>query len=464
MIESTGVTTVDLEAALLTWIPQQRWFAAKGTPVVSLDIVERVRIGARPDVTAEHLLVDIGLDAPLAQNPQVQRYQVPLGFRSSAPDEVAAWQLPLPGYDVVVYDGMRDPAIISLYGDALAESASFGRIDFETLAEDSVDSGLVGRVLGAEQSNTSVVLGEVLLLKLFRRISPGVNPDIELHRALAEAGCDNVAPLRGWIQTEEVGDLSMLGMAQDFVVDSAEGWTAALASVTDLIAGGATDAFAVESFELGKAVARVHADLATELGTSRRPASELVQEITERVEAAALVVPELAECLPAARELIARARSGETTVHRIHGDLHLGQVLRTPLTWLLIDFEGEPSKSLEERRRPDSPLRDVAGMLRSFDYAAHHLLVDGAGPDGAGSDGAGLDETVATRWVEQNSAAFCEGYASVTGEDPRATEALLGAYELDKAAYEAVYEARNRPTWLDIPMRAVRRLAPPART
>lgn len=459
MTDSTAVTSVDLETALLTWIPQQRWFAAKGSVVVTLDIVARVPLssGSNGDVDAEHLLVDIGLDEV---GGPVQRYQIPLGYRQSASEDLAAWRLPLPGYDVVVYDGLRDPAIIALYGEALAAHASVDSLDFRSVAPDSISSGLQGRVLGAEQSNTSVVLGEVLLLKLFRRVSPGVNPDIELHRALAETGCVNVAPLRGWIETRSDGELSMLGMAQDFVAGASEGWTTALKSVSDLLAGShePDDAdldFAEESRLLGAAVAHVHADLARQLGTSEQPVVASAEAILNRVEEAAQVVPELAAHLPAARELIARAEAaGTTTVQRIHGDLHLGQVLRTPAGWLLIDFEGEPAKSLEERRRPDSALRDVAGMLRSFDYAARHLLL-------GSSDVTEEASARASRWVERNAAAFCDGYASVTGSDPRADAALLGAFELDKAVYEAVYEARNRPTWLDIPMRAVARLAPP---
>ncbi len=459
MIDSSSsvARTVEpqLTEALTTWLPAQRWFGAKGSTVNSVRIVAREVLRDEPHFAAEHLLVEVQLTQDAAV--VTQTYQVPLGFRTELTDELRPWVLPVVG-EVAVFDGLRDPEIIGLYGDAFADETGAGSIEFKVVDGSSVPSGLRGRVLGAEQSNTSVILGDQLLLKLFRQIPPGISPDVELHRALAQAGSVNVAPLRGWLEAEVGGERTTLGMIQDFAANSAEGWTAALASVREVFDSPETAVedlpgdFAPDAHRIGAAVAQVHHDLASVMGTVERPVeSTAVEEILARISGVARVVPDIARYIPAATTLISRAEaSNSTSVQRIHGDLHLGQVLGTPERWLLIDFEGEPAKTLAERRQMDSALRDVAGMLRSFDYAANHLLVD-----------APEDPSVrerADRWAARSIAAFFEGYASVAGHDPRDEADLLRAYELDKAVYEVLYEARNRPTWLSLPMRAVARL------
>ncbi|EOM78361.1 hypothetical protein Rrhod_0189 [Rhodococcus rhodnii LMG 5362] len=287
-----------------------------------------------------------------------------------------------------------------------------------------------------------------------------MNPDVELQLALAAAGSEHIAPVRGWVDTALDDVVTTLAMVQDYAANSADGWATALGSVRDLMmeadlyAGEVGTDFAGEAQRMGAAVADVHESLARTLGTGTVPVRAVAAGMTARLDAAVAEAPELEALAPRIRAVFDDLADGDDLeVQRIHGDLHLGQVLRTPERWLLIDFEGEPAKSLAERRTPDSVLRDVAGMARSFDYAAHFPLGD------TESDARSAQrEFRAREWADRNVDAFCRGYAERIGVDPRATGSTLEAYVLDKAVYEVLYEKRNRPGWIGLPLGAIERV------
>jgi maltokinase len=214
--------------------------------------------------------------------------------------------------------------------------------------------------------------------------------------------------------------------------------------------------FASEAERLGEAMASVHADLATVFDTAVLGPAELADlsaQMRSRLDAAVEVVPELAASAAAIERTFSALGALTTPIpaQRIHGDLHLAQTLRTVKGWKIIDFEGEPMKTLAERVRLDSPLRDVAGMLRSFDYAAGATLREFGTGDQLSYR--------ADEWSRRNRHAFLDGYAARAGLDVDDVTVVLHAYEVDKAVYEAVYEARNRPSWLAIPVNAIARLA-----
>jgi maltokinase len=299
-------------------------------------------------------------------------------------------------------------------------------------------------------------------MKVFSRLHPCVNPDIEIQGALTRLGAKHVPALLGSVAVEHDGEPWSLAMLQEFLTTASDGWELAKTSVRDLMAEADLHAeeaggdFAAEARRLGAAVADVHAELAAAFG--QRPAQRdevraRAEQMTARLEHALTVLPQLAEVADGLRARYEEFASSAAplSLQRIHGDLHLGQALRTVRRWVVIDFEGEPMAELSARRQPDSVLRDIAGMLRSFEYAAYHRVIE-----------IGWQAQLAYRageWAERNRSAFCDGYAEAAGRDPRAETAALRAFVADKAVYEAVYEARHRPDWLGIPLASLHRLA-----
>jgi maltokinase len=313
-------------------------------------------------------------------------------------------------------------------------------------------------VLTAEQSNTSLLFGEEAILKVSRRLSPGPNPDLEVPEALARMGSPHVAAPLGWITAQTDGLPTVLAVLSSYLRAAVDGWSLAATSVRDLYASDSTQAaqtggdFAGEAERLGEATAEVHRDLALAFGVKELPAgayAEMSARMLDRLDRVVAAVPELARydrTLRAAFEEVTTL-SDPLEVQRIHGDYHLGQVMRTQTGWVLLDFEGEPAVPLEQRRARFPVLRDVAGMLRSLDYAARIQL--------AAHENAEQLMAAAKDWARRNQAAFCAGYARAGGADPGKHGILVRALTLDKAVYEVMYEARNRPSWLPIPLGSI---------
>ncbi|MBZ3903887.1 phosphotransferase [Streptomyces brasiliscabiei] len=449
---------VSLEPLLREWLPRQRWFAGKGRPVTGFSLVaatELLPVGAA-SAGLLHLLVRAHQPLVPSQGAPAHPgdcYQLLLGVRETLPPRLAP---ALIGHVAegrlagrTVYEALHDPRLADVLLEALRSTARVGELRCERDTRCDIPEGLVPRVLTSEQSNSSIVYGDTFILKLFRRVVPGANPDLELPLVLSRENCPRVPAPVAWMladlgRTTADREPHTLGVLQPFLHGAADGWELALS----VLAKG--EDFTAEARALGRATAEVHTALTRALPTvtlGRPQLESLVDGMTGRLEATAQAVPALRPYAPGLRTafeaLADLAAEGRTwTAQRIHGDLHLGQCLRSPSgEWSLIDFEGEPSKPLAERRMPQPVARDIAGMLRSFDYAAHSSRPPADG------------------WATACRAAYCSGYADVAGTDPRTDPVLLRAYETDKAVYEVLYEARHRPDWLPVPLAAVHRLA-----
>lgn len=399
------------------WVARQRWYAGKSHDPQFRVLDTQTVVGA-----TRYLLMDDAGAVPTL-------YNVPLA-EVSDPGDLEVVTTTAEGHAVV--DATRHPAFT-----------------VGLLADMGVDTSRVtgSRVLTGEQSNTSIVYdvdgAPAIILKLFRTLHHGENPDVTVQRVLSEAGSPYVPRFYGSADAEwpDVGRDSgaargTLGFAQEFLPGVRDGWAIALDAARE--GRDFTDA----AHDLGVAVAGVHGALRDALESMDASPDQLAavgRAWRRRLAIASAEVPAVADRVAAIDAVYAAALDRPwPRLQRIHGDLHLGQVLAVPHGgWRIVDFEGEPLRPMAERAVPDLSPRDVAGMLRSFDYAG----AVGAGPDAAA-------------WAAACREAFLTAYADAPGAialDP----VLLRALVLDKAVYESIYEARNRPDWLAVPLAGI---------
>jgi maltokinase len=447
------------EDALNAWIVEQRWFASKTREVAHIDVVDAVALRNEAP-----LLVLCLVEARFPAGTH-ETYQVPLGLRPADGGWSERVILETSGW--VVYDALADPAAGRelLHRMRANTELQSGQDEFIFRWAESAGAGLGGTVdvrpVGVEQSNSSIVFGETLILKAFRRVEPGVNPELELLRFLSARGFPHIAPLAGWYEVEGRLLDATLGILQEYLAGARDGWELTLDELRSDPEG------MLDRLEaLGVVVGQMHTALASDASNpafspdepSAEALSILTADVDEQIERVFLDLPETEAVAPIqgrgqdVRERLAALSSvgAGGRVIRTHGDLHLGQTMLSDRGWVILDFEGEPARPLPERRLKRSPLRDVAGMLRSFSYAtAGSRLLRGHQPP--------------EDWEERARMRFLDGYESAVDRGllppgQQATDQLLSVFELEKAVYELRYELNNRPDWVSIPVAGILRL------
>jgi trehalose synthase-fused probable maltokinase len=445
------------EARLVEYVTGRRWFGAKSREVAGAGVLEAtVALEGPPALVLAFVEIRF---MPGTHD----IYQLPFGLRPQAERWERGVVAESDGW--TAYDAMDDPVLARELVRLIGSGETLGNeervLEFRTV--NGVPEASLGdaRPMGVEQSNTSVVFDERLVLKLYRRLEAGINPELELLRFLTERGFSGIAALEGWAALSGRLMNATLAILQHYVPGQGDGWTLAVESLRS----GDSGAFLSRLRSLGEVTGSMHTVLGSEPSDpsfcAEEPSAELLSLLTatidEEIEQVFASLPERAELEPIAgrgedvREQL-RARSqigGVGRIIRHHGDYHLGQVLWTRQGWIVIDFEGEPARSLPERRRKRSPLRDVAGMLRSFAYVASAIEIGGGEPPPAG-------------WENEARAEFLAGYRETiepalvpTGES---FDRLLQIFELEKAVYELRYELDNRPDWVAIPVAGIVRL------
>ena len=436
------------EQAVIDFVTRQRWYGAKSRAVAHSEVLESVDLRTT--------------------DPRFTLELVELRYETGAHD---IYQL-VHGDEEI--DGLDDPAaareLVHAMRAGLTLQGREGSVEFRPV------EGFAGlgrelqeaRLVGAEQSNTSLVFDDELILKVFRRLEPGINPELEMLRYLTEHGFEHIAALGGWYAYSGGPLSATLGILQEFVSEGEDGWELALQDIAD-----DPDRFLARVHLLGEVTGEMHTALGADTGDpafcSETPSVEslglLTATVDEEIESVFLALPEddeqLTPILGRGEEVREQLRmlthAGSVgKVIRTHGDYHLGQTLWSGGDWIILDFEGEPARALIERRRKRSPLRDVAGMLRSFAYVAIAAELERGTP---APDG----------WEEQARSQFLEGYLDTV--DPSlmpagslAIERLLAVFELEKAVYELRYELDNRPDWVRIPVAGIQRLIEEATT
>ena len=431
-------------------MPRQRWYSGQAEPE-SITILDQ-------EIRGDHfpVLLRLLLEA------DERIYQVVVGVRGRdehpeflrGQDQALIADVGTHQGDAIAYDAVYDPELAMVILDAVAPHEKAER----------------ARLMGAEQSNSSIVYDERLILKVFRRIQRGHNPEVEVTEALAAQGFTSVAEPLATLRVRDF-DLAIL---QPFLAGASEGWALALTSLRDLfglndtqsipvidinepppgppdpaLAGGD---FAGEAARLGAMTGAMHVALADAFGRHPADAKEWAASIAAQVDE---LEPGDLDTAGAQAIVDDLAALDAGAAIRVHGDYHLGQVLRTDAGWFVLDFEGEPARPLEERRRPSSPLKDVAGMLRSLHYASAVARTE--------RDEYALED-LAAAWEMRNRQAFLRGYMKAAGDggvlptDPEGVATVLAAFELEKAVYELGYERAYRPDWAHIPLAALRRL------